>query len=1000
MITEAADQVAHFLADCRRELRGEAYADRVTRALYATDASSYQVTPLAVVKPRDRDDVACAMALAARYGLPVLPRGGGSSLAGQAVGAAVVLETTKYMHQVLQVDLAAQRARVQPGLTLQALNDRLAPHGLKFGPDPASAVVCTLGGMVGNNSTGSHSILYRMTADNVHALDVVLADGTPARFAPTPRRDISRLVEHGGLLGRIYQQVPAIAESARPALDARRPDTWRRCGGYNLDRLLDGDTLNLAELICGSEGTLAAVTEIELDLVRLPPMSAVLLLAFDDLNTSLEAVPLILESNPSAVEQIDRYLMRMQRAAGGPYSIGRFIGNDDPESVHIVEFYGASSAELDAKVAHLERAIARFAPGTRVYRCGSAQAIAQVWQMRKAQAGLLMRQRGEWKPINCIEDVAVPVEHLAAYIRDVVELCHGLGVELTMGSHASAGCLHVLPFVNLKTADGIAQMRRIGEGAAELVLRYKGALSSEHGDGLARSWLNRHVFGDDIYHAFQQVKRACDPDNRMNPGKIVDGPPPEAHLRFGLGYETIKLQTKFDWTADGGFAGAIEMCSGLGYCRKVEGGTLCPSYMVTRDERDSTRGRANALRNALNGRLPHNLLVSKDVYDVLDLCVGCKACQSECPSSVDMTRIKSEWLYHYHQAHGSDLATRAFAFMPRLSHLATRVPLVARLANAALAVKPLTALIQRALGIAPKRSLPRFAPQTFQRRLRRTPHPRPPASAATPQQVVLYVDTWAEHHYPQIAQAAHAVLQAAGYTVIVPPYACCGRTLLSKGMLDDAKLAAERVFARLDPYIAAGLPIVGLEPSCILSFRDEYPALSMHPRRHDLARLALTFEEFVAQHAERFGAVLDLTETRPALLHGHCHQKAQVGTLTAHAALALGGYAVDEVDSGCCGMAGSFGYEVRHYGVSTAMGERALAPAVRACGDNTTVVAAGVSCRQQIADLTGRVALHPAEALATRLRAGLLAPAPLGLQRVGDAVLQRAAGDDAAQVDA
>ena len=958
-VAQSASAINDFAHACQAEVRGEVRVDAITRALYATDASSYQQTPHAVVLPRDHNDVIAAMALCARYGLPVLPRGGGSSLAGQSVGAAVVIDTTKYMHNLVAVDPEARRARVQPGMTLQALNDRLAPRRLKFGPDPASAVVCTIGGMVGNNSTGTHSILYHMTADHLQSVDVVLADGTPTTFAPTRRSEIANLVTRGGLLGAIWQRVPAVAERARVALDARRPDTWRRCGGYNLDRILDADPINLAELICGSEGTLAAITEVELRLVPLPEQTAILLVAFDDQNAALEAVPHMLHSRPAAIEHIDRYLMHMQRAAGGDYSIATLIGSDDPAAVLIVEFYGESAAELADRIAQLEDILAHHTRGCRLYRFLDRPAQQRIWQMRKAQAGLLMRQRGDIKPINFIEDVAVPVEHLAAYIRDVTSITQDIGVPLTISAHASAGCLHVMPFLNLKQAGDLAKMQQISAAVAELVLNYKGVMSSEHGDGRARSWLNRHVFGEQVYAAFGQIKAAFDPEGRMNPGKIVDGPPIDAALRFGPAYQTISLHTQFDWSADGGFAGAIEMCNGQGYCRKIEGGTMCPSYMVTRDERDTTRGRANALRNAMSGRLPRDQLFGPAMHDVMDLCVGCKACQSECPSSVDMSRMRSEFLYHYHQQHGTDLRTRAFAWMPALSRAVTQFGFIAWLANRALGLPLFAGAVAKILHLAPGRHLPSFALTRFSRRRQR------PANGSDA--VVLYVDTWAEHNAPGVAQAAFDVLQAAGYRVIVPPYACCGRTLLSKGMLPDARAAAERVLDLLAPYAEQGLPIVGLEPSCILAFRDEYLALTKHPARKQVARAAVTFEEFVAARADRFGAVLQAAPRQPALLHGHCHQKAQVGTRPALAALTIAGYDVQEIDSGCCGMAGSFGYEAEHSDVSRAMAERALLPAVRTSSATTTIVAAGTSCRHQIADLAARQAIHPAEALARRL---------------------------------
>jgi len=683
------------------------------------------------------------------------------------------------------------------------------------------------------------------------------------------------------------------------------------------------------------------------------------LVAFDDQNAALEAVPPMLQSDPAAIEHTDRYLMRMQREAGGDYSIANLIGSDDPDALMLIEFYGDTTAEVADKIARLETILARQTRGCRTYRFVERPAQQMVWQMRKAQSGLLQRKRGDIKPLSFIEDVAVPVDHLAAYIRDVTQIADDAGVPLTISSHASAGCLHVLPFLNLKRQEDIAKMKQIAAAVADLVLHYKGAMSSEHGDGLARSWLNRHVFGEAIYAAFGQVKAAFDPDGRMNPGKIVDGPPIDESLRFGPAYRTIDFHAQFDWSADGGFAGAVEMCTGQGYCRKVEGGTMCPSYMVTRDERDSTRGRANALRNALSGRLPHDQLFGAAMHDVMDLCVGCKACQSECPSSVDMSRMRSEFLHRYHQQHGVDMRTRAFAWMPALSRAVTQFGFIAWLANRALGLPPLAGAVAKILRLAPGRRLPSFALTRFSRR------PQRPANGS--EALVLYVDTWAEHNAPGVAQAAFDVLRAAGYRVIVPPYACCGRTLLSKGMLPAAQVAAERALDLLAPYAQQGLPIVGLEPSCILAFRDEYLTLTRHPAREQVARAAVTFEEFVAARADRFGAVLRVEPRQSALLHGHCHQKAQIGMRPALAALAIAGYDVQAIDSGCCGMAGSFGYEAEHIDVSRAMAERALLPAVRASSAATTIVAAGTSCRHQIADLAARQAIHPAEALARRL---------------------------------
>ena len=569
--------------------------------------------------------------------------------------------------------------------------------------------------------------------------------------------------------------------------------------------------------------------------------------------------------------------------------------------------------------------------------------------------------------------MAVPVAQLAAYIRDVTHAADEIGLKITLGAHASAGCLHVSPFVNLKNQEDIFKMKQLAQATAELVLNYKGALSSEHGDGLARSWLNRHVFGEEIYNAFKQVKRAFDPHNLMNPGKIVDGPPIENNLRFGINYSTIQPNTQFDWSAEGGIVNAIEQCSGVGYCRKVDSGTLCPSYQVTLDERDSTRGRANALRNALSGKLPREKLLGDEMRGVLDLCVGCKACQSECPSSIDMARIKSEWQHLYHQQHGLSLGEWFFANMPRIGEWLSHVPALAKFANGLLDAELIAAPIKKILGVAQERNLPKFEPLVIDywqsKKL-------PIANSQSQNQVVLYLDTWSRHHYPHIAAAAYEVLSAAGFDVIVPKYVCCGRTYISKGLLNEARESADAVIENLSEFVMQGIPVVGLEPSCILSFRDEYPSLSTHSHRHSLVKLAFTFEEFVANNVERFSECLQRSkpsegfERSPCqvLLHGHCHQKAQVGTKPAHTALQLAGYVVTEVDSGCCGMAGSFGYEADHYAISQQMAERALMPAVHNASDDTLIVAAGVSCRQQIKDFSGRTALHPAEVLRACLK--------------------------------
>ncbi|MBN1965038.1 MAG: FAD-binding protein [Anaerolineae bacterium] len=964
----APSAVNDFAAALRRRSKGDVRTDHTNRVLYSTDASIYQIMPLAVVHPRTTDDVIATMEAAAEFGLPVLPRGSGTSLAGQAVNEAVIIDMTR-LNRVLEFNGPARTVRVEPGIILKRLNDAMGLRGLKFGPDPATDDRAEIGGITGNNSTGSHSILYGMTADHVIGMDVVLADGSLATFGPVDAATIGQKAALDTREGQIYRQVPAIIDAHADAIRAHIPATWRRCGGYNLDRLIPGaddqpgpplrlpnEQFNLAQLMVGSEGTLATVIGVTLNLVPLPPAKALAVLHFDRLIDALEAVPVILEVEPSAVELLDKTQMDLCRASAAWRPRLWFV-QGAPEAVLVTEFYGADEAELTAKLDRLAAYLKRQGvPVGAMPRMLDAKAQADVWGVRKAGLGLLMSLRGDAKPVPFIEDVAVPVASLSAYVTDVQRVCAEVNTPLAMYAHASAGCVHIRPIVNLKGTDGIAAMQYIARGVADLVLGYKGALSSEHGDGRVRSWLNPHIFGAEIFGVFGQVKAAFDPDGRMNPGNIVDPLPIDYHLRFGLEYATLPLYERLDWSADHGFAGAVEMCNGAGVCRKVDGGTMCPSYMVTLEEEHSTRGRANLLRAALSGLIPREELFGERMHEALDLCISCKACKSECPSAVDMARIKLEWQAHYYRHHRPSPRTSLFAHMPLLSRVASLLP---ELANGVLGSTVTRGVMDLALGIDRRRALPRF-----ERAFTAVPH----VARQTGQKVVLYVDTWANFNETQVAQAAWDVLTAAGYEVIIPPYTCCGRTYLSKGFIAEATRCADRVMNTLAPYGRAGVPIVGLEPSCILTLRDEHQYLSNHPDRAAVGQNTYTFEEFAAQHAEEWADLFTHEAYRPVILHGHCHQKALVGTAPARTALGLRSDSVQEVDSGCCGMAGAFGYEKEHYDLSQQMAYRRLVEAMRAAPQEAVLVAAGTSCRHQIKDFSGREAVHPAVALAQALK--------------------------------
>ena len=953
-------------------LEGEVRLDEWTRNLYATDASIYRVMPLAVAFPRSEGDVEAVVGTCVELGLPVLPRGDGSSLAGQTVGAAVVIDFSRHMDRLIHLDPGSRCVSTWPGISLARINRRAAASGLMFGPDPASADRATAGGIVGNNSTGAHSIRYGMTADHIRALEVLLADGTRARLEELTWEEAVRRGEGTGLEAGIYRAITRIAQEHHGAIREAFPETWRRVGGYALDAFTPGEPVDLTRLAAGSEGTLCTVLRAELELVERPPGTALAVLSFDAILSALSTVPALLEQEPSAVELMDAMLLDLCRASP-EFSRKLTFTEGEPEALLVVEVYGEDPREREA---HLERLIsaAREASegpmDTRLVTDPRGQ--ADVWAVRKAGLGLLMSTRGDHKPIPFIEDTAVPPDRLRDYIADIQALLEEHGTRAAFYAHASAGCLHIRPLVDLKDAGEIRKMEAIARGAAERVVRHGGAMSGEHGDGLARSGLNPLVYGQEVYRLFEEVKDAFDPEGIMNPGKIVRAPSLTESLRFGADYRTDVPTTWFDFTADGGFDRAVEMCNGSGVCRKMDEGTMCPSFMATREEEHSTRGRANALRAVLAGEVESEGLGDERLHQTLDLCLSCKACRSECPSQVDMARLKAETTAHYHAVHG----------VPLRSRLVGRIDLINRLGSATAPVSnwlagsaPMRWLGEKLLGVDRRRRLPPFRRDTLQKRIGRME--AVPGVAPDPsRRVWLLPDTFTNHNEPEVGEAAWHLIRAAGYhpRLLPMPGRCCGRPMLSKGMVPDAVRRAAANIPRWASLLREGGVIVGVEPSCLLTLRDEYPDLVPGEDAQLVAERSLLVDEWVAglsgQEREglAFRSPADYDEER-LLVHGHCHEKA----LTGQAALQdmldlLPGTEVEIVDSGCCGMAGSFGYEREHYGLSLRIGEDRLAPAVRGLEGRGTVAAPGTSCRHQIRDLTGRQACHPVEILAERLR--------------------------------
>jgi FAD/FMN-containing dehydrogenase/Fe-S oxidoreductase len=904
-------------------LAGDVRDDPYTRHLYSSDASMYAIEPLAVAFPRTADDVQALVAACGELGVPVLPRGAGTSLAGQTVGAAVIVDFSRHMTRIL--DIEGRTARVQPGVVQDQLNRAARRHGLMFGPDTSTSNRATIGGMIGNNSAGSHSVRYGSTIDHVESLRVVLADASTPDLATDARL---RASVAGALRGLDLTGFPRF---------------WRHSGGYRLDLAAAGDPVDLTKLIVGSEGTLAVVTEATVGLVDRPRAKAIAVGHFASTPAAVAATADALSFDAASVELMDRAILDLSRQRVDYAGLGEILAGD-PEALLFVEFFGETPAEVTGRAAELAAAWKANGHGYHTLLATGAREQAAVLKVRKAGLGLLMASSvGSSRPLAFVEDTAVPPDRLLPYVEEFARVLDGHGLRAGFYGHCSVGCLHIRPFVDLRVPGEIGRMRAVAEEIAELAARYGGVNSSEHGDGLARSEFNRRLFGDEIYEAMRQVKHVFDPTGLLNPGKIVDAPPMTDHLRDPAMPAPPPLRTTLAF-ADGMHA-AADRCMNVGVCRKDDSGVMCPSYMATREEEHSTRGRANALVKALSSADPRQALGDERLHGILDLCLECKACQSECPLGVDMAALKSESLHQYHQAHGVPLRSRLFGAIRTLNRLGSATaPLSNWLAGPARGL----------LGLSRRRPLPRFRRGNLVRWFER----RPPAEG---REVILLADSFTTYTEPGIGRAAVELLERAGYRVRLESRGCCGRSSVSKGLLDQARTMADAMVGRL---AASGAPIVGLEPSCLLTLKDEYAALLPgDPRVAAVAARARLIPELLTEAIDDGSLVLgDALSGRRILLHGHCHEKAVVGTAATRELLSrIPGAEVEELDAGCCGMAGSFGFEAEHYDLSMKIGGLRLFPAIAGSPPGTLLAATGVSCRQQIAHGTGRAAHHPVE---------------------------------------
>jgi FAD/FMN-containing dehydrogenase/Fe-S oxidoreductase len=972
----------------KAEIAGDVRFDRFTRGRYATDASHYQMMPAGVVAPRTVAEAETAIAIAREEGVTVLARGGGTSQAGQTVNRSLVIDCSKYLDGLIEVDAAARRCVVEPGIVLDELNRRLKPHGLWFPVDISTASRATIGGMAGNNSCGARSLRYGVTRDNVLSIDAVLADGTTAHFGPVAA-GLGNLPQNSALRP-LAEDLLAIGTREADEIAARFPKVQRRVGGYNLDALApNAPEHNLAHLLVGSEGTLGFSTRIELKLWPLLGRRAVGACHFARFYDAMDAARHIVKLKPIAVELVDRTMIALARDIDmfRP-TVDAFV-RGEPDAVLLVEFAEDDWEENLRRLAALESLMGDLgfafahtgAKWGGVVRVLDPKLQAAITEVRTAGLNIMMSMKEEGKPVSFVEDCAVPLEHLADYTARLTQVFEKHGTRGTWYAHASVGCLHVRPVLNLRLDKDARAMRAIAEEAFAFVREYKGSHSGEHGDGLVRSEFHEPMFGRRLVHAFEEVKDRFDPAGLFNPGKIVRAPKfdDRANFRYGPGYRAEPMTAALDWSANpgagGGFQGAVEMCNNNGACRALAGGVMCPSYRVTRDEKDVTRGRANSLRLAITGQLGPGALTSDAMAETMKLCVSCKACRRECPTGVDMARMKIEVAAARAAAHGLSLHDRLVGFLPRYAPVAARFSLLLNLRDR---VPGAARLSERIAGFSARRTLPRWRRDWFRdgasKDGARASRPQCGPEARAPEgEVVLFADTFNRYFEPENLHAAVAVLRAGGYRIHVAAPAdgtsrplCCGRTFVAVGKVDEARREAERAIAALAPYAARGVPIVGLEPSCLFTFRDEIPAMTGGEAAAGIAAQAMLFEEFLAREAAAGRLALPLSpHSGRALLHGHCHQKA-FGAMTAvEAALRLiPDLDVEIVESSCCGMAGSFGYHAETIDTSLAMGELSLLPAVRKAAADAIIVADGTSCRHQIKDGTGRAALHVARVLA------------------------------------
>lgn len=964
-----------IIEELKRSISGEVKADAITCQVYSVDASIYEITPLAVVIPKTVEDIVATVKIAKKHGISIIPRGAATGITGGCLGSGIIIDISRHLTSIVEINLDQKYALCEPGVVQDQLNTVLMPDGYRLGPDTSTGDRATLGGMLANNSAGARSLIYGKMVDHIEEVTMVLGSGEICTFGQLSPEEIAKKTLQNNAEGEIYKKIIILREKYRDEILKKFPHIPRRVSGYNLDTLIETENLNLAKVICGSEGTLGLITSLKVRISKRPTLTGACLLFFDNLIEALQQIEKILEFHPIAAEMIDKHIIeagvKAPSVRGNP--ILSLINDDSkaphnrrPEAIFIIEFDGETKEGLNEKLTRFHTAMKLQKIGYTGHIINDAQEVESIWALRKAGLGLLLSKRTYNRAIAFIEDVSVAPENLAKFMGKFQACLKSHGKDAGIYGHVGSGCMHIRPYIDLRDPKEITTMKSMMEEVTDILLECKGSLSGEHGDGLIRSWLNEKLFGKKLYQAFIDLKEAFDPQNIMNPNKIVKGPDVSENLRLSPTTKEHHIETFLDFNREGGFNLAVDLCNGNGACRKPSK-LMCPSFQATGDEIHTTRARAQALRGIIHGKLKSDEFTGEGLYNVLDLCIECKGCKTECPSQVDMAKMKSEFLFHYYKKHGHPLRNYLFAHIGFINTLFSPIATIFNALNKL----SVTKACLNYLGITSLRPSPELASKRFSKTVSAFPD-----SENEKQKVVLFNDTYTEFNEPHIGVAAHKVLSALGYGVIIPPWRCCGRPLISKGMLDKAQNNAIKLIKELLPYAEQGHSIIILEPSCLSALKDDYYGLlnqlgdPIRTTYETVSSKCLSLEEFLSHHIinEKLPLNLFSHEEQQILFHGHCHQKALTGTAIMQKVLqALPRTDIKEIPSGCCGLAGSFGYEKEHYDISMKIANLTLVPFIKKQKDSPELVANGFSCRAQINHGSGKKALHIAEIIARKI---------------------------------